>query len=115
MLLGPHQRILGYLNVTPRQGQETQANWARFRIEHNAEEGDRDVRRLASAGELRFRTGRGACVQDSYATSAGARYIEIACLVTGRRSESVIVAAAPPSAWASVAPAMERAISTLTV
>jgi len=35
-LMGPHGRIRGYLNATPRQGAETLADWARFRTAHNA-------------------------------------------------------------------------------
>src|SRR5947209_4501569 len=32
-------RIDGYLNATPRQGNERLADWRRFRPEHNQEEG----------------------------------------------------------------------------
>src|SRR5262249_55256139 len=35
-LLGPHERIRGYLNATPQSGTETLANWSRFRVAHNA-------------------------------------------------------------------------------
>jgi hypothetical protein len=34
-LLRDGQRIDGYLNVTPKQGTETLANWSRFRPNHN--------------------------------------------------------------------------------
>jgi hypothetical protein len=51
--------ISGYLNVTPRQGAERPATWARFRLHHNAEEGDRDVRSEGSAEGVRFLRGRG--------------------------------------------------------
>jgi hypothetical protein len=106
--------FLGYLNITPRQGAETIARWAAFRPAHNAGEGDRQVRRLASYPALRFRTGRGACVQDRYVTRTGARYVELACLVAGRHATTVIVGAAPPRAWPQQAPQIERAISALT-
>lgn len=110
-LLAPDGRYVGYLNVTPRQGAETLADWSSFRIEHNTEEGDRAVTRLAAASGLRFLTGRGSCVKDSYTTAIGAHYIEIACLVSGAGGESVIVGAAPPSSWSSKSTVIMRAIS----
>jgi hypothetical protein len=111
VLLGSGGRFLGYLNVTPRQGDETLSDWPSFRVEHNRDEGDHGVRRLAAAIGLHFLTGRGSCVKDSYATRTGARFVEIACLVTGPRTTSVIVGAAPPSAWARESGAIERAIA----
>jgi len=103
-------RLLGYLNITPRQGGETVADWPSFRIAHNAREGDRDVRRLAAAKGLRFRGGSGSCVKDSYTTRIGARYVEIACLVAASTRATVIVAAAPPAAWSRESRVLERAI-----
>ena len=61
--------IVGYLNATPAIPAEVPASWARFRVRHNAEEGDRDVHLIAQARGLHFRTGRGACVIDGYRTS----------------------------------------------
>lgn len=104
-------RFLGYLNLTPRQGGESLSSWASFRTEHNAQEGNRGVRRLASATHLRFRSGQGSCVKDAYTTITGARYVEIACLVQGSRASFVIVGAAPPDAWRQVSPVIERAIA----
>jgi hypothetical protein len=112
-LLGPHGRFDAYLNVTPRQSTETLANWARFRVAHDREEGDRSVRILASARGLRFRGGRGSCVRDRSATQTGAVYVEVACLVAGAHS-TVVVAAAPPADWASQGPALERAIDAFS-
>jgi hypothetical protein len=60
---------------------------------------------------LRFLTGHGSCVKDSYTTQTGSRFVEIACLVAGARAESVIVGAAPPSGWADESPTIERAIA----
>src|SRR3954447_12340871 len=97
-LLRDGHRIDGYLNVTPKQGTETLANWSHFRPNHNLGEGDRSVRLNASATDLRFRTGRGSCVIDTYTTSK-ATYREIACLVSGRGSTAVVVAAAPSALW----------------
>lgn len=103
-------RYLGYLNLTPRQGEETLANWATFRVGHNADEGDRGVRRLAAASGLRFLSGRGSCVRDAYTTQIGAQFVEIACLIAGHRDAVVIVAAAPPQAWSQESATLERAI-----
>jgi hypothetical protein len=110
-LEGPSGEIAGYLNATPRQGEETPASWPEFRPDHNRDEGDRDVRLLASAPALRFRGGTGSCVLDSYLTTAGRRYREIACIVAGRSASTVVVAAAPPGRWATEAPVLERAVA----
>jgi hypothetical protein len=113
-LLGHGRSIRGYLNLTPRQGAETLANWPSFRIEHLGDEGSREVRRIASAHRLAFRSGQGTCVIDSYRTSR-ARYREIACLVAGARTSSVIVGAAPSKTWAQQAKTIERAIASLRI
>ena len=112
-LLGEGRSIRGYLNATPRQGAETLANWPSFRIEHlRDDDGSKDVHLIASAHGLRFRSGRGSCVIDSYRTTR-ARYREIACLVAGARTSSVIVGAAPSTTWSHQAETIERAISSL--
>jgi hypothetical protein len=111
---GPSGQIVGYLNATPRQGDENAANWASFRVAHNRGEGDREVRRLAFARDLHFRSATGSCVIDSYMTSSGNRYREIACLVAGRSSTTVIVAAAPPSRWHSERSLLQRAVNAFT-
>lgn len=110
--LDAHGRFLGYLNLTPRQGAERQASWASFRVRHNLAEGNRDDRVMASAQRLSFATGIGACVKDSYMTSSGVPYIEIACLVGGPHP-SVVVGAAPPSGWRERQATVETAISSL--
>ena len=110
-LLGPSGRIDGFLNATPKQGTETLANWSRFRPAHNRDEGDRNVRLVASARDLTFSGGRGSCVIDTYTTSK-ATYREIACLVSGRRSPAVIVAAAPVELWNRQAATLQRAVSS---
>jgi len=112
-LLGHRGNIRGYLNATPRQGTERLANWPSFRIHHLREEESSDnVRLIADAQGLRFRSGQGSCVIDSYRTSR-TRYREIACLVAGRRTSSVLVGAAPPKTWAQQAETIERAIASL--
>jgi hypothetical protein len=110
-LLGADGRYLGYLNVTPKQGDEKLTGWASFRVSHNGEEGDRNVVRLASATGLHFLGASGSCVKDSYTTTIGSRYTEIACIVKGADSTAVIVGAAPPESWARISPMVERAIS----
>jgi hypothetical protein len=110
-LLGDGERIAGYLNATPRQGRETLADWSRFRPKHNEGEGDRRVRVLATTTDGRFRSGRGACVIDTYATSK-ASYHEIACLVSGPGSSAVVVAAAPTALWVQQATTLQRAVSS---
>jgi len=111
-LMGRHGTIRGYLNATPQQGAETLANWARFRPDHNKDEGDFNVVTEASALGLNFRTGSGSCVMDHYAT-VRAHYREIACLVHGSRANTVVVGATLPRDWARLGPQVERAISSL--
>jgi hypothetical protein len=105
------ERIDGYLNATPRQGSETLSDWSRFRPQHNHDEGDRGVRLLAATADGRFRSGRGACVIDTYTTSK-ASYREIACLVSGPGSSAVVVAAAPTALWDRQAATLQRAVSS---
>jgi hypothetical protein len=109
-LLRGGDRIVGYLNATPRQGPETLENWASFRPDHNRDEGDRSVHPIASATALRFRGAHGSCVIDDYTTSK-ATYREIACLASGTRSSAVVVAAAPTSSWHEEAATLRRAVS----
>jgi hypothetical protein len=103
----------GYLNATPLGGDETLANWSRFRVAHVAEEGARRVRLEAAASGLRFRAGHGSCVIDSYSTSR-ARFREIACIVAGVRATTVAVAAAPTRTWPQQSALLERAVASFT-
>jgi hypothetical protein len=109
-----HGGFLGYLNLTPRQAGERQANWASFRVRHNRAEGNRELSVMASARRLRFAGGVGAYVMDAYTTPTRARYVEIACLVAGAHP-AVIVAAAPPTLWRLRSPTLERAIDAVHV
>jgi hypothetical protein len=113
-LRGSGGRIDGYLNVTPKQGPETLANWSRFRPEKNRAEGARNVRLLAATSDAQFRSARGSCVIDAYATSL-TTYQEIACLVSRPGSSDVVVAAAPARLWQERAVALERAVSSFVV
>jgi hypothetical protein len=110
-LLRDGHRIDSYLNVTPKQGTETLANWSHFRPQHNLGEGDRSVHLNAAATDLPFRSGRGSCVIDTYTTSK-ATFREIACLVSGPRSTAVVVAAAPSALWNQQAATLQRAVSS---
>jgi hypothetical protein len=110
-VLGQGGRIEGFLNATPRQGTETLANWSHFRPQHNQGEGDGHEHVVAATAGAHFRSGRGACVIDTY-TTAKAAYREIACLVTGPRSSAVVVAAAPSALWDRQAATLERAVSS---
>ena len=69
------------------------------------------MRLIASSRDVTFRSGRGSCVIDSYETSKAA-YREIACLVSGRGSSAVVVAAAPVAVWEHQAATLQRAVSS---
>jgi len=102
--------IVGYLNATPRQGPETLGGWTRFRVDHNAQEGDRDVSLSAAATDVRVGQARISCVSDSYRTSRSG-YRELACLIARHGTSTVLVGAAPPSRWSDQGPVIERAIA----
>lgn len=112
-LLSSKGAFMGYLNITPQQGPEKLTGWAAFRIHHDENEGDRHLKELASATGLRFLTGPGSCVEDSYLTQIHKQYVEIACIVAGKKATTVVVGAAPPSAWSREAPVLKRAIEGL--
>jgi hypothetical protein len=98
--VGPPGVYQLYLNATPRQGAERLRGWAAFRL------------RLLTADD----GGTGSCVIDTYVTRIGAHhYQEIACLVQGRTSASVIVAATPAATWAQASPPLLRAVAAYQV
>jgi hypothetical protein len=104
--------IRGYLNATPQQNTESLSNWSDFRLAHNRDDGDTNVTLVASATNLQFRSGRGSCVVDTYSSSTGRNYREIACIVAGASRTTVIVGAAPPAQWSRQGTLIERAISS---
>jgi hypothetical protein len=105
-----------YLNATPRQGAEQLRGWAAFRLRLLTADDAASARELAAAQGVRFRGGTGSCVIDQYVTRIGAhRYQEIACLVQGRTSASVIVAATPAATWAQASPPLLRAVAAYQV
>jgi len=114
--LGPGGTFQLYLNATPRQGGETLAHWADFRLKFLRADTAAGARLDAAAQGVRFRGGTGSCVIDDYLTKIGAHhYQEIACLVQGRTSASVIVAAAPAASWAKARPLLFQAVAAYQV
>jgi hypothetical protein len=110
-LRDPRGGYLGYLNLTPRQGGETLADFAAYRLAHNREEGQRHVRRLPPGRTPLFPTGAAACVRDAYTTATGAAYVELACLRGAGGGRWVLIAAAPPRRWAAEHATLERALA----
>ena len=105
--------VLVYLNVTPRQGDETLRDWPSFRVDHLRGEGQTGVRVDGVSPWLDFRGGRGRCVEDNYTTKIhGNHYREIACYVQGAHAASVLVAAAPAAAWQATAALLEKVVSS---
>ena len=105
-----------YLHATPRQGDERLRGWAAFRLALLTADDAASARELAAAQGVAFRGGTGSCVIDQYVTRIGAHhYQEIACLVQGRASASVIVAAAPAATWAQASPLLLRAVAAYQV
>jgi hypothetical protein len=113
-LLGSSHRFLGYLNLTPRQGTETVGNWAHFRVDHQGDEGAKDVTTLAAVTGRRVGDATESCVEDAYTTIAGERFVEIACIVQGPRNTVVAVGASPPQELSRTAPLLQRALATVT-
>jgi hypothetical protein len=108
--------VLVYLNVTPRQGDETLPNWPHFRVAHLAEEGQRAVRVDATSAILPFQGGQGRCVVDDYTSSVhNNRYREIACLVRGAHASSVVIAATRVAAWAQYGTLLEQVVNGYAV
>jgi len=112
-LLGRRGRIVGYLNATPRQGDETLANWPAFRIQHLRAEGDQGVRPIAARRSFAFRSGSASCLIDSYRTSL-ARYHEIACLINAPTASTVVVGAARSGDWHTQAQTLKRSIASFS-
>ena len=114
--IGPHGAFQLYLNATPRQGSEQLANWAAFRLHLLRSDTAASAQQVAAAQGLKFRGGDGSCVIDRYVTRIGGHHFqEIACLVQGHTSASVIVAAAPAAHWAEARPLLLRAVAAYLV
>ena len=105
-----------YLNATPRQGSEQLARWPAFRLHLLRSDTAVSARQVAEAHGVKFRGGTGSCVIDRYITRVGGHHFqEIACLVVGRTSASVIVAAAPTAAWTQERPLLLQAVSAYLI
>jgi hypothetical protein len=114
--LSPGGAFQLYLNATPRQGAERLQGWAAFRLRLLRSDDAASARQDAAAEGVKFRGGTGSCVIDDYLTRIGGHhYQEIACLVQGRTSASVIVAAAPAAAWVRARPLLLRAVAAYLV
>ena len=105
--------VLVYLNVTPRQGDETLRNWPGFRLDHLREDGETAVHVDGVSPALTFRGGRGRCVIDTYITKIHSNhYQEIACFVQGTHAASVLVAATSAKTWRAYQPLLDRVVSS---
>ena len=114
--LGPRGAFQLYLNATPRQGREQLAHWAAFRLHLLRSDTAASARQVAAARGVKFRGGTGSCVIDRYVTRIGGHsFQEIACLVAGRTSASVIVAAAPAAAWTQARPLLLQAVAAYLI
>jgi hypothetical protein len=114
--LTPHGAFQLYLNATPRQGRERLAQWPAFRLHLLRSDTAASARQVAAAQGVKFRGGTGSCVIDRYVTRIGGHHFqEIACLVVGRTSASVIVAAAPATAWTQARPLLLRAVAAYLI
>ena len=114
--LSPSGAFRLYLNATPRQGDEQLRHWASFRLRLLRSDDAVSARQVAAASGVKFRGGTGSCVIDRYVTRIGAhRYQEIACLVQGHTSASVVVAAAPAAAWARARPLLLQAVGAYLI
>jgi hypothetical protein len=112
-MAAPDGDLLVYLNATPRQGEESLANWPRFRLDHLTGEHATSATLLSARTGMAFRGGSGSCVDDSYVTSVGAhRYREIACFVASTKGSSVLVAAAIADDWDLYRPLLEQAVDS---
>jgi hypothetical protein len=111
-VLGSDRSYLGYLNVTPLQGDERLAGWAAFRLAHLR--GDGSISVMPDGAVQSVRTGQSlrSCVTDDYVTEIGRhRFHEVACLVTTISAGSVVVAATPSGDPAHLWPQLERTVA----
>ena len=113
---GASGTYLLYINATPKQNNETLADWPDFRIDHLIDEDATTARLLAASHGIRFLGGTGTCVIDSYVTKIKAHHFtELACFVQGKTGSSVITAAAPTADWKSESGTLMRAVAAYRV
>ena len=105
--------VLVYLNVTPRQGDETLRDWPGFRLAHLRDDGTTGVHLDSVSPSLRFHGGQGRCVIDTYTTKIHSNhYQEIACFVQGAHAASVLVAATTTGTWRAYQPLLDQVVSS---
>ena len=112
VLLGRGGAYLGYLNATPRQGDERLQGWPKFRLEHLRDDDARFAREDRAAQLVRTGTALRSCVVDDYVTRVASHdFHEVACLVVQHSVSSVIVAATPSGDPAHVWAVLRRAVA----
>jgi hypothetical protein len=111
-LLGSDSTYLGYLNVTPRQGDERLAGWAAFRLAHLRGDGSISARQDGAVESVRTGQSLRSCVTDDYVTEIGHHHFhEVACLVMTTSAGSVVVAATPSGDPAHLWAQLERTVA----
>ena len=109
---GSDGTYLGYLNVTPRQGEESLAGWAAFRLAHLRGDGSISARQDGAVESVRTGQSLRSCVTDDYETEIGRHHFhEVACLVMTTSASSVVVAATPSGDPAHLWTQLERAVA----
>jgi hypothetical protein len=112
VLFGRGGAYLGYLNATPRQGDERLQGWPNFRLEHLRDDDARSAREDTAAQLVRTGPALRSCVIDDYVTRVGHHHFhEVACLVVQNSAGSVIVAATPSGDPAHVWAVLQRAVA----
>jgi hypothetical protein len=115
-LLGSNGTYLGYVNVTPVQGDERLAGWAAFRLAHLR--GDDNISATGDGAVQSVQTGQSlrSCVTDDYVTEIGHHHFhEVACLVTTTSTDGVVVAATPLGDPAHLWAQLERVVAAYPV
>ncbi len=97
-------------------GAERLQDWAAFRLRLLRTDDAVSAHEISAAQGVTFRGGTGSCLIDGYVTRIGGHhYDEIACLVQGQTSASVIIAAAPAAQWAQARPQLLQAVAAYLV
>jgi hypothetical protein len=113
-LLNSVGTYLGYLNVTPRQGDETLRDWAAFRLSHLLADDAVSVHEDAMVRSVRTAAAVRSCVTDDYVTTIGNHHFhEVACYVMSGSVGSVVVAAIPSGDPAHVWTELESAVAAI--
>jgi hypothetical protein len=111
-LLNSAGTYLGYLNVTPHQGDETLQDWTTFRLTHLRDDDNVSVHEDAAAQSVQTGAAVRSCVVDDYVTTIGHHHFhEVSCYVMSGSVGSVVVAATPSGDPAHVWTELERAVA----